>query len=420
MSRTIAVSLFFILLFASLLGLSLSLAPGLSAKNAYLYIIIVMLLARAVIEHKAGGLLDQPIQLASMHVIFICLLVWGGGSWLYMTLLGTHVQYDPVRGFILLKGQIADLYIVFVAFFFSIRSKEDVLWAVKIILLMIAVYNSITILDAFGVIDMGLVDDLIEDKFWGPMGHSNEYGGFLTFFLPSFVVITLATQGGQRVIYAIGSAVTLILLVATLSRASYVGLIGGTLLTAFLFRSQIQVGKYVKNSIFVVAIVVVLVFVSGLWEHFYDRVVGTTGRASSVDAISSGRLGIWAEVLAKQLEMPITLISGVGWDTYKQSGWFNLSAHNTYLTYYFELGVAGVILYAAPVANAIRLAMAGSKSALTLERNLIMALTVGLCSVLIIFVFGNPGGPLLFIWAYTGLILKLVYLLGRERNVSSD
>lgn len=416
MSRIIPVSLFFVLLFASLLGLSLSLAPGLSVKNAYLYVIIVFLIARSTVELKSGGLLDEPIPVISMHAYFNGLIFYALCSWLFMVFVARHIEYDGLRGLINLKVQILDLYLVFIVFFFSIRTKQDVVWAAKAVVLLVVIYNVITILDLFNLIDFGLVGVIGGTKIWGPLGHANQYGAFLAFFLPGMIAIAIGCNGFQRVVYAIGAAVSVVLLIATLARGAYVGLLVGTVIAGYLYRSHLRLSTYLRNAVLVIFFVLLLVIVSGQWESFFDRVVSTTNRAADVNDISSGRLRIWSAALSRQMEMSISLFLGVGWDSYKQSGWFLYSPHNMYLNYYFELGIVGLALYFATLVKALRVVLAGIESANTFDRRFLMAFTIGLCSLLIYLMFAGLGAALLFMWAYIGLMVKLAYLITKSNE----
>ena len=292
MSKLVAASLFFILLFASLVGLSLSIAPGLSFKNLYLYLIIGFLLVRSAIEARSVSIFDEPIPFASLHIIFIGLIWWVIFSWLFMVFVATHIQYDWIGGLIALKGIILDLYLVFLAFFFINQNKDDVIWTAKAVVFFAVIYNLLTFLDAFNFIDFGLVGDMQGTKLWGPMGHANQYASFIIFFLPSIVALAFSSSGFRRWLFVIGAVASIIMLVATFARAAYFGLVFGTIITGYIYRANYRLSEYLRYLVLAFVAVVILTVVSGQWEALYERVIGMTTRAANADDVSSGRLGI--------------------------------------------------------------------------------------------------------------------------------
>lgn len=411
MSRTIAVSLFFILLFASLLGLSLSLAPGLSVKNAYLYSIIVYLLARSAIENRSVSVLDEPIPFASFHIIFLVLIFWAACSWLFMILVARHIEYDGFVGLIRLKGKLVDLYLVCAAFFFIIRDKEDVLWTAKAIVLLVTIYNLLTFLDAFNLLDFGLIGDIQGTKEWGPMGHSNSYASFIIFFLPCMVAMASISTGYTRLVFAIGAAVSGILLIVTFARGAYFGLALGFLATGYIYRAHLRLSTYVRYVFLAIAGLTILVVITGQWENLYDRIFDTTARAANIDDISSGRIGIWSAALAKQMESPVSLVLGTGWDSYEQSRWFYYATHNTFLNYFFELGFIGLVLFCTLLSKPMRIVTSKASEASESDRSLMMGFIVGYLSVVIYLFFAGTSNSIIFVWAYIGLMLKHAYFV---------
>ena len=106
MRQFLLVGLFGILLADIMLGLGLSLAPGLSLKNAMLYVIFMAL----VLEFLLGNR-DPLRETWPLHTAWAALAFYATFTWLAIMLLGLHRGYDVISGFIALKGQLIDLFL---------------------------------------------------------------------------------------------------------------------------------------------------------------------------------------------------------------------------------------------------------------------------------------------------------------------
>ena len=114
MKRVILLSLFLVLMSAQMLGIDLSLAPGLSVKNAYLYAILLALGIEAAVRKHRGG-----IELKEIHIPFILLIFYATFSWLVISLLVPFVGYVMFEQLITLKTKLIDHYLMFLAFFYE-------------------------------------------------------------------------------------------------------------------------------------------------------------------------------------------------------------------------------------------------------------------------------------------------------------
>ena len=106
MRQFLLISLFAILLGDVMLGLGLSLAPGLSLKNAMLYVLFSAL----VLEFLLGNR-DPLRQIWPLHGAWALLVFYASFTWLAIVLLGLHRGYESVTSFIILKSQLADLFL---------------------------------------------------------------------------------------------------------------------------------------------------------------------------------------------------------------------------------------------------------------------------------------------------------------------
>lgn len=402
------------LIFATLFEVSLSLGPGLSIKNVYLYIIIGALTIRSIVERPVNGLFSQVVPLATLHLTFIFLIFYAICSWLWLTVFPVINEYNPIRGFISLKGYLIDYYLVLAAFFFAIQKIDDVVAAAKSIIVMVIVVNCITALDGFGFLSLGIVEGVKDSKNWGPMGNSNQYGTFLIFFLPSMVVLANSKSTTKKVVFGLGTIVSVVMLIATLSRGAYVGLVAGGALASWLMRAELGLGKSAVRYVGIGVVALGIAWATGQWENLYDRTVGLTARATDAEELSSGRMGIWGKVLAVQIAHPVSLVVGMGWDSYDQGRQFRLSTHNTYLLYMYELGLIGLALYCLVLRRILKQSTAIVRYAESTQKQLIIGFVFGFCGLIIATIFGNLYVPWLYILAYTGLILRLGSLISEK------
>ena len=99
MRQFLLVSLFSILLADIMLGLGLSLGPGLSLKNAMLYVLFTALVLEFVLGSR-----DPLRETWPLHLAWVALALYATFTWLTIILLGLHRGYDDVASFIGLKG----------------------------------------------------------------------------------------------------------------------------------------------------------------------------------------------------------------------------------------------------------------------------------------------------------------------------
>ena len=117
MRQFLIVSLFVILLVDLMLGFGLGLAPGLSLKNVFLYILFIAL----VIDVTVGGrdLLPEAWPVIGVWVAVVGYSIF---SWVVLSTLGIHRGYSMVGGFISLKTQLIDLFLFFLLFMYGPRN----------------------------------------------------------------------------------------------------------------------------------------------------------------------------------------------------------------------------------------------------------------------------------------------------------
>jgi O-antigen ligase len=408
MTRVLLFLLFFVLLAADTLGWNLSLAPGLSVKNAMLYLILGSIALETALKR------NRSLELLSVTVPYMACLFYAFLTWLAIVLLIEYPGYSAKQGFIYLKAGLADNLIVFLVFFYGVLTSSDAKRLLKMMIWTVIATNVVAVIDGLNMPNLDLIHEREDGRIGGPIGESNQYAAYLALFLPAALALVLMERGMKRTLAVLGLGASALAFLMTVSRGGFVGLAAGTVLGAFFLREYVS-GKAVMSAITGVVILSLVSFVvlyfSGYTELIYDRVVAkTTG--GSAQTITSGRTWIWSEYLGKMLESPITLVTGFGWNSYRYFPDFLRAPHNGYLGIFFQLGIIGLTLVLMSFANILRAAREGLQHAEDDREatTTLFAFVVGLLSVLIAIMFVDLTTPWIFIWAYAGVVMRIAVL----------
>src|SRR5215472_14581009 len=117
--RYLLALLIFTLATADVFGWTLSLAPGLSVKNAIIYVALLALAARFVVR---GGL---QMELPQVHLWFGVLIVYATLTWLAAGLLLDYPSYTLLQSGIDLKASLLDNALVFALYLYGARTLGD-------------------------------------------------------------------------------------------------------------------------------------------------------------------------------------------------------------------------------------------------------------------------------------------------------
>jgi O-antigen ligase len=403
MARNVLLGLLIILFTEITLDFNLSLAPGMSVKNAVLYAFVMVLAIRAAI----GGGPASP-GLTRVHLCFVLMLCCATLSWAFTPSLHRWpMDYDPAATLVNLKTLLIDHYLFFLAFLYGIRSRQDAVWVAAALMGFVAISNVITLIDVFNIPDLGIIHERADSRVSGPLGESNQYAAFLVLFLPGIVALAYRARGLRRVIYGIGMLASVAVLLLTTSRGAMVGLFCGLVGTGWYLRHYLPKGEALKKLLMLFALVVVVTAAIGVryGDLFYDRFVGKAD-LENLEHSSSGRTENWTTALGTQADRPGAFIWGVGWNSYKLM-FDDRASHNTYIGYLFELGVIGLMLFLALLASLFRVTRRAIALAPPEQRIELMLFTFGFISLLVSVFFVNLYKPWLFVWAYVGLMMRV-------------
>lgn len=392
-----------------LFDLELSLGPGLSVKNACLYLIVLSIAIEGAVRRNI------EFKLWQVFLPFILLISYATLSWFMVAFIIDRPGYSSLRSFIGLKSQLYDQFLILAAFFYGLRSSDDAIWLGKRVLVMVILTNVITFIDVMNLPDLGLITIREDGRVNGPVGESNQYGAYLAFFLPAIAGMMFATKGRQRLFFFFGAIISFLALITTVSRGAFVALSVGGLAGYMIFRRFIP-GRTVALAVVGMGALLILgivaAYLAGFGDLIWDRVVVQSSGGGQ--EVSSGRGVIWMQSLLRMADEPVSLLTGFGWDTYRILMKHGFAPHNTYLGYFFELGFMGLALLFAVILAVVLVTRAAIGWSVEPVRSQLIGFTFGLLSLAVAIIFVELHAAWLFIWAYVGVILRLVVSAGQE------
>jgi O-antigen ligase len=402
----------FALLIASLalsdiFSIDFSLGPGLSIKNALLYLIAFGLFFRAVL----GGV--RSVALPAIPAWFTVWVVYSILSWIVAGYIIEYRDYDAIGAAIRLKASVIDPLLIFMCVFFGVRHAEDARFVLKVLLAAVALANLATLSDVAGLTSFGVrVGDsgAEEGRVFGVFGHANETGALIVTLLPAMLAAAMASHRLSRLAWLAAAVISAVVMILTVSRGAYVAVIVGTAWAAYLCRryvptSHLAAGGALALGAVALVVAFLVVLEPGIGQTVTGRILGQS-TAMDVSEVSSGRTAIWLEVVRKMMAEPITLLTGYGWDVYTAMP-FRYAAHNHYLTLWFNLGVIGVAAFVFLLRQVVMTARAAVPVAEEEDRRHLLACIFGMLALAVAAFFTNIFGPWLYIWIYIGAAMRI-------------
>jgi O-antigen ligase len=399
--RVLLALLLALIVITDIFDMSMSMGPGLSAKNAALYIIATALVMKMVVQQSF------TFELRALQVTFMILIAYSILSVLVAYFIIQYPRYELFPSFIALKSRLVDHAIFFAVFFYGIRETRNAHAVLKLLLFAVLIANTVAVLNSFGIIEVGDMQLRRDGRMTGVMGESNQDAAFVDLFLPAFAAGMFAYTGVWRLASFLGVLISLAALVMTASRGGYVGLIAAALWGIYTFRKYFPLRKILgfASVAFVIVVIVVAVMSIEYGDLLYKRVIGDSS-SSDIVTSSSGRAEIWSTALAWMAQNPLSFITGFGWYTYWSMP-FRLSPHNHYLSLWFNVGLVGLIGGTALLVLVVRQAMAALTVVRQQYRPALIAFSIGAVAISVATFFVDLYTPWLWFWAYAGLIMRI-------------
>lgn len=414
MIRYLLAFFFFLMYAGDNLGLNVSLGPGTSSKNFILYSIFFGIAINSAVAK------NRRLELLSVITPFALLIVYALITWIAVAFVFDIPDYNMRASFIKLKSSLGDEFLTFIIFFYGVIYAKDAIWLLRLIIWIVIAGNVITLVDAFNVPDLGLVEARPSDgRFEGFLGSVNGYGAFLALFLPLSIALYLSEKGRTRILAGVGVVSTAFALVLTFSRGAWAGVIMGSIFASVYLRHYIRAQILFRFGFMTVAIcamVVVVTIAIGYSDMFSERLGRFEG---SMHVATSGRSTIWMIALKAMLENPVSFITGNGYNSYEMSRSFYIATHNHFLNYLYNLGIIGLSLFLMFFIRILAITRATIVNATADERPFLVSLIFGLFALLVSQMFQEYHATGILLMATLGITMRVVVEIRRTREAQS-
>jgi O-antigen ligase/polysaccharide polymerase Wzy-like membrane protein len=400
--RWLLIALIVFLIASVVFGFDPGPAPGVKIKNGLLYLLVLGLLLRMTMDR------GFRIQLPAVPMLFGIMISYALLSYVFIVLAVHYPRYDPLVAGFTLKNSLFDQLMFFLVFFYGLRTNEEALSVLKILLAAWALSHIMAVMDATGFFHVGDIQQRSDGRVQGAIGESNQYGAFVALSLPPIIAMIAMTRGISRVFWLGASVVTAATLVMTVSRGAFVATVFASMMGYWMFRRYLPTRRLILYAcIGLVAAVLagILVMALGFGDLIYERVVGQ-GTTGDVTTTSSGRLEIWTTVLQTMFRTPLTLLTGFGWYSYLSFP-FRWVTHNHYLEQFFNLGVVGLSCSVLLLFMGVRTARRAAIYASPEVRPALISFGIGTIAIGTAVFFVNLYLPWLYYWCYAGIVMRL-------------
>lgn len=408
--RWLFVALMALLMWTDFHGVNPGLGPGLSAKNAMLYTVVMVLVFRIALT---GGF---RVRMPGLHLAWGVWIGYAMLTWLIVSLVIKYHGYDPIISAMALKAELIDYALYCFVVFYGVQNEDDFRFVLRTLVAVVGISSILTLTDLVGITSLGMkVGDrgAEADRVFGAFGHANETGSLLACMLPPLVAIVISSRGFARAFWLGCTAASAVVFILTVSRGSYVAVLLGYPIAAYLLRSYIPPGRIMTwmlggvGGVILIAVAAAIID-PGAAEAIADRVFDIG--SMNIHQASSGRSDIWGLAVSTMMDSPLTLITGFGWNT-----WSTMPTvfvlHNTYLDQWFNLGVIGLATYAGiEYLTIVTAKRAVGMSSGTMQADMI-AYVFGMMALAIAVFFQNLYTPRPYLWMYCGLVMRGAVLL---------
>jgi O-antigen ligase len=408
--RWLFVALMALLMWSDFHGVNPGLGPGLSAKNAMLYTVFMVLVFRMALT---GGF---RLRMPGLHLAWGVWIGYAMLTWLIVSLVIKYHGYDPIVSAMALKAELIDYALFCFVVFYGVQNEDDFRFVLRTLVAVVGISSILTLTDLVGITSLGMKvgeRGAEADRVFGAFGHANETGSLLACMLPPLVATIMSSRGFARAFWLGCTAASAVVFILTVSRGSYVAVVLGYPIAAYLLRSYIPPGRIMTWLLGGVGGVVLIAVAAavidpGAAEAIADRVFDIG--SMNIHQASSGRSDIWGLAVSTMMDSPMTLITGFGWNS-----WSTMPTvfvlHNTYLDQWFNLGVIGLATYAGiEYLTIVTAKRAVGMSSGPMQADMI-AYVFGMMALSIAVFFQNLYTPRPYLWMYCGLVMRGAVLL---------
>jgi O-antigen ligase len=384
----------------------LSLGPGLSIKNAVVYLIAVGLFFRTTLSG------ELRIDLPAINGLFVAWIGYAILSMLAVALLLHYPNYHLSAAVINLKTMLIDPAVFCLTVFYGLRSARDVRLFLKCLAAAICIANVLTIADVAGLVHLQMrigQAGVEEDRVFGFFGHADETGTLIACMLPLILVHAASGRKAARLLWFGGAFASAIVLIMTVSRGAFVAALVAAVWGAYLGRHYIRLSHFVGWALGALAMIAAVGAVATIIDpqmsgELYARLVGQT---STIDfgTLTSGRSGIWLNAIGTMMDKPLSLVTGYGWNAYESMP-FILATHNYYLDLWFDLGLFGLAAFLLIIRKAMRAVQSALPYSSGEQQRYLLAFLFAMIAMLVGVFFTLLFKPWPYIWMYVGAMMR--------------
>ncbi len=403
--RLLYILLISTLALSDIFSAGMSLGPGLSVKNALLYPIALGLIFRMALTGRFR------MRLPIVNVAFILWITYALLTWVACVTMLHYPGYDAKGSGIALKSGLIDSALFFFVYFYGMEGERDFLLIAKTLAFWIGMANILTLADVAGIVHLGITvgqNGVEADRVFGVFGHANDTAALIVCVLPMMVAVAMSSRGAARLFWYAGAFASVAVLLLTVSRGAYVGVVVGYGAAVWLCRRHLPTSRVfawtlIGSTCVVIAAGLAVVLLPEFSQVITQRIFNQS-MAGSISVASSGRTTIWITAISTMMAHPITLLTGYGYGVYETM--FVLITHNYYLDQWFGLGLIGLFslltIQYQTVATGLR-AIAAAAGPL---RPYMIALVFGMLGLAVSIFFDNLDKPWSYVWIYVGFSLR--------------
>jgi O-antigen ligase len=403
--RLLYVLLISTLALSDIFSAGMSLGPGLSVKNALLYPIALGLLFRMALTGRFR------MRLPIVNVAFIVWITYALLTWVACVTMLHYPGYDAKNAGIDLKSGLFDSALFFFVYFYGMEGERDFFLIAKTLAFWIGLANILTLADVAGIVHLGITvgqNGVEADRVFGVFGHANDTAALIVCVLPMMVAVAMSSRGAARLFWYGGALASVAVLLLTVSRGAYVGVVVGYGMAVWLCRRHLPASRVFAWTLIGSTCVVIAAGLAAVLLPEFSQVITQRifdqSMSGSISVASSGRTDIWMTAISTMMAHPITLLTGYGFRVYQTM--FVLVTHNYYLDQWFGLGLIGLVALVTiqyqTVATGLRAVAAGAGPL----RPYMIALVFGMLGLAVSIFFDNMDKPWSYVWIYVGFSLR--------------
>jgi O-antigen ligase len=403
--RLLYILLISTLALSDIFSAGMSLGPGLSVKNALLYPIALGLMFRMALTGRFR------MRLPIVNVAFILWITYAVLTWVACVTVLHYPGYDAKDAGIELKSELFDSVLFFFVYFYGVEGEGDFFLMAKTLAFWVGIANILTLADVAGIVHLGITvgqNGVEADRVFGVFGHANDTAALIVCVLPMMVAVAMSSRGAARLFWYGGALASVAVLLLTVSRGAYVGVVLGYGVAVWLCRRYLPTSRVFAWTLIGFTCIVVAAGLAALLLPEFSQVITQRlfdqSMSGSISVASSGRTDIWMTTISTMMAHPITLLTGYGFRVYQTM--FVLITHNYYLDQWFGLGLIGlsalVTIQYQTIATGMRAIAAGPGPL----RPYMIALVFGMLGLAVSIFFDNMDKPWSYVWIYVGFSLS--------------